>query len=597
MPFLELPVTVDSDIIEIKVKGYKRKIKRKKYVEACQCRENNRIITAPGHEKLILKSNIGQSIWACILIRKYLYQIVMTRILKKLSLNGLDLPAGTIGDGLKRIAPEYETIYYALKEKSKQSHWWQADETRWNVFKITKTKIIYLWYLLNALRIQYPVLSQEFRREDEHICQALSRTENDFEEELKQACLYHEKERVLRNLKNHWEGLTVFADHPYVPSDKNGSERTLRNPASGRKDHPEERIAREKEPPGRKNYYGPGTVWSNPFTTCILSIFEALELWGINQHQWLSEYLNACAPEEGKPPSDIAPFLPWHNCDRVFSKSDIVCIKTILNEDTSHDRTTISRIVYEYLNWYKPDRTLKERSKGVALLKEEKDKYISLPPAEDARQVVQLPITHTKRTAPQEDTSVSSDALSNLSINIAKTKEENSLWNEYIERYYYPGYKIIPGDYIKYFICAEDKLLSIMGFGPAAWRIAPRDEFIGWSDKARQENLRLVINNTHNTQFIVLPWIYLKNLASKLFSLIPKRITDGRQQRYSYRPLLPETFAEKEQFSGICYKADNWRFIGVTKGRGKKDRFHKVSLPQKNVLIYPITRNFEKILC
>ena len=351
---------------------------------------------------------------------------------------------------------------------------------------------------VNALRVQYPVPSREFQREDECVRQAITCMEHDFEEELKQSTIHHEQERVLRSLKNHWKGLIVFVDHPYIPMDNNGSERTLRNPAVG-----------------RKNYYGSGTIWSARFMAVMLSIFETLKLWGINQLQWLSEYLNACALEGGKPPADIALFLPWHikkgdepkkiYSGRAFSQSDIECIKTIINEDTSRNRTIISRIACEYLHWYKSDGALKERSMRVALLKMEKDGYISLPPAENTRHIVQLPITHTKRTAPQEDILLPPEALSHLSIHIAETQEEKSLWNEYIDRYHYLGYKTIPGAHLKYFIYTGEDLVSLMGFGPAAWRIAPREGFIGWSDKACQENLHLIINNT---RFLILPWIF-----------------------------------------------------------------------------------------
>ena len=82
-------------------------------------------------------SKIGISIWICILIRKYQMQIPVARILKNLGLNGLDLAAGTIGDGLKRMPPLFEPIYHALEEKSREAKWWQADETRWRVFEQT----------------------------------------------------------------------------------------------------------------------------------------------------------------------------------------------------------------------------------------------------------------------------------------------------------------------------------------------------------------------------------------------------------------------------------------------------------------------------
>ena len=79
--------------------------------------------------------------------------------------------------------------------------------------------------------------------------------------------------------------------------------------------------------------------------------------------------------------------------------------------------------------------------------------------------------------------------------------------------------------------------------------------------------------------------------------MIAKTIADDWQQRYNYKPVLLETFVEKNRFSGTCYKSANWRFIGVTKGRGKKDRFHNVSLPVKKIFVYPIDKNFKRILC
>jgi len=146
-PFYEISSTNDSDILEVEVKGYKRKIKRNKYAKKCDCGEGKRIITAPGPDKLISGSRIGISIWVCILLRKYRFQILVARILKNLSLNGLDLSAGTIGDGLKRIVPVFEPVYSTMEARSKEANFWQADETRWSVFEMTKEKKSFRWYL------------------------------------------------------------------------------------------------------------------------------------------------------------------------------------------------------------------------------------------------------------------------------------------------------------------------------------------------------------------------------------------------------------------------------------------------------------------
>ncbi len=93
----------------------------------------------------------------------------------------------------------------------------------------------------------------------------------------------------------HWEGLTVFVGHPEVAMDNNMAERTLRNPVVG-----------------RKNYYGSGSVWSAHLAAMMLSVLQTVLLWGLNPHHWLSAFLQACAENGGKSPTDLSSFLPWH---------------------------------------------------------------------------------------------------------------------------------------------------------------------------------------------------------------------------------------------------------------------------------------------
>ena len=116
----------------------------------------------------------------------------------------------------------------------------------------------------------------------------------------------------------------------------------------------------------------------------------------------------------------------------------------------------------------------------------------------------------------------------------------------------------------------------------------------GWSDEKRKENLHLVLNNA---RFLIVPWVDSKNLASKILSMVSKRITDDWQERYNIRPVLLETFVEKQRFSGTCYKAANWKLVGSTKGRGKKDVFKEARLPRKDIFLYPLEKNFQAMLC
>jgi hypothetical protein len=105
-----------------------------------------------------------------------------------------------------------------------------------------------------------------------------------------------------------------------------------------------------------------------------------------------------------------------------------------------------------------------------------------------------------------------------------------------------------------------------LGFGTAAWQCAPRDRFIGWSHGQRQQNLHLVVNNA---RFLILPWVCSENLASKILGLTARQLPDDWQHRYGYRPLLLETFVEKDRFTCTCYRAANWLHVGQNPRAGQ----------------------------
>jgi len=93
----------------------------------------------------------------------------------------------------------------------------------------------------------------------------------------------------------HWQGATLFVDHPEVPMDNNESERRLRNPVIG-----------------RKNYYGSGALWSGSLAAMMFTIFQTLLLNHIDPQTFLLAYFEACAQNCGCVPENINEFLPWN---------------------------------------------------------------------------------------------------------------------------------------------------------------------------------------------------------------------------------------------------------------------------------------------
>ncbi len=167
------------------------------------------------------------------------------------------------------------------------------------------------------------------------------------------------------------------------------------------------------------------------------------------------------------------------------------------------------------------------------------------------------------------------------------------MWNEYIQRYHYLGHKPLPGAQMRYIITCAQQPIALLGFGAAAWQTAPRDHFIGWNHEQRKRHLPLIVNNA---RFLILPWVQSKNLASMILARAAKVLPDHWQRIYGYRPLLLETFVEKQRFLGTCYKAANWIYLGQTKGRGKLGPSGKQSVPIKDLWVYPLDRRFSDVL-
>jgi len=156
-------------------------------------------------------------------------------------------------------------------------------------------------YRLNAARLEvwdnaWSVHQQSsaFVERDGDLRTQLSQMHTRCEAHLQEHDLHRAKAKVLTSLHNHWDGLTVFVERPEVAMDNNTAERVLRTPVVG-----------------RKNYYGSGSVWSAHLAAMMFSVLQTVLLWDLNPHHWLTAFLQACADNGGKSPTDLRAFLPW----------------------------------------------------------------------------------------------------------------------------------------------------------------------------------------------------------------------------------------------------------------------------------------------
>lgn len=280
-------------------------------------------------------------------------------------------------------------------------------------------------------------------------------------------------------------------------------------------------------------------------------------------------------------------------CGRFFTDQEIEWIRCLIASEEKPNRVGLSRFVCHQFQWLRPDGKPKEMSCRVAMLRMERDGLIKLPPPQKRNGNGRNRPRISSISDPQAAITSSAGALGDLDFRPVNKPKESSLYNQLIERYHYLGYRPLPGAQIRYLVFSGSRLLAALGWGAAAWRVAPRDRFIGWNEQQRQANLHQVVNNA---RFLILPWVTSRNLASRILAGMARRLPEDWGNRYGYLPVLLETFVEKGRFRGTCYKAANWIHVGQTQGRGKLDRKHRHPLPVKEIYLYPVYKKFRQKL-
>jgi hypothetical protein len=200
-------------------------------------------------------------------------------------------------------------------------------------------------------------------------------------------------------------------------------------------------------------------------------------------------------------------------CGRTFTADEIEWLRTLIGEDPTLTRADLSRLACRQFNWLKADGGLKQMSARVAMLRMHEDALIELPPPRCERPEARIHIS--RRTDPAEAVEQPAQALAPLDWRAVEKRSQSRLWNEYIQRYHYLGYKTLPGAQLRYFVYAAEQPLALLGFGAAAWQCAPRDRYIGWTHEQRKRNLHLIVNNA---RFLILPWVQSRNLASMILA-------------------------------------------------------------------------------
>jgi hypothetical protein len=278
---------------------------------------------------------------------------------------------------------------------------------------------------------------------------------------------------------------------------------------------------------------------------------------------------------------------------RRLTAGDLETIRGAVRNADPPLRAEIARRVCAALQWHDVQGKPKLMSCRVGLLRLHRAGLIELPAPRNgngnARGLLQQPVEWPE---PQPVTCAVGE-LNGLRLEAVSGKPASRLYNALIDRWHYLGYSALPGAQLRYLIRWNGGLLGAIGFGAAAWKVAARDRWIGWDRRTREAHLGRVLNNA---RFLLLPWVDVRHLASKVLALAARRVAEDFPARYGERLALLETFVEIPRHRGTCYRAANWRYLGETTGRGKCDRTHRAALPRKAVYVYPLTADFRSAL-
>lgn len=282
---------------------------------------------------------------------------------------------------------------------------------------------------------------------------------------------------------------------------------------------------------------------------------------------------------------------------RLIQQSDLCWLRNVIQKHPGWSRHEITKYICTKWGWHTHSGQLKTFAARSMIDKLEQRNLLDLPPIRVAyRRKPRPPFSKNFIPPKLESVDQSLKSLTPLSIHIPEPNSyEKNCVGYYLSRHHYLGFNRTVGENIKYLI--RDKSgqdVACLLFGSAAWKTEPRDTFIGWDKATRERNINFL---TNNTRFLILPQTHVPHLGSHILGAVMRRIQQDWIDKYAHPIHMVETFVECNLFKGTCYKAANWRCVGQTKGRSRQDRDYQLSVPVKDILLYPLTKNFRQALC
>jgi Domain of unknown function (DUF4338) len=279
---------------------------------------------------------------------------------------------------------------------------------------------------------------------------------------------------------------------------------------------------------------------------------------------------------------------------RVITGDDLVFIRKLITEHPGSSRRDLSLKLCRAWNWVQANGALRDMVCRGMMLMLHRQGLIELPAL---RQVGRSSLPGRDKPAAvnidQTSLSVSFAELGPLEVRQVRRTPEEALFNSLLQHHHYLGYTQPVGEHLKYVVYAQGRPIACVAWSSAPRHLGSRDRFIGWEPKARLSNIGLL---AYNTRFLILPWVTVPHLASHILGRMARMLSADWQRMYAHPIYYLETFIDPQRFRGTCYRAANWKVLGETTGRGKDAPTRQVNRSIKQVLGYPLVKDFRERL-
>lgn len=284
----------------------------------------------------------------------------------------------------------------------------------------------------------------------------------------------------------------------------------------------------------------------------------------------------------------------WRYRGRTIGAKDVIFIRELIARYPHLSRRRLSVKLCEAWQWRQANGALCDMVCRGLLLMLHRAGAIELPAA---RQVSPNPLARRERPPAMlvDQTPITDSFQQIMPIGIEQVRRtaNEPLFNSLIEHHHYLGYEQPVGEHLKYLAWAQGRPVACLAWSSAPRHLGSRDRYIGWNAQARRANIRFI---AYNTRFLILPWVRVPHLASHLLGRVTARLKRDWEQLYSHPVYFAETFIDPGRFRGTCYRAANWKLLGVTTGRGKNDHTNRPNRPIKEVFGYALDPRFRQLL-